>query len=324
MRAPLLALAAATACVLATARTADAAVTFTFDQDGPGVVNAPTPINGFNLSAGNALAKGGNAAVQNFLAGGPAAGNTFQLYVQVQVGNLVAPGGGVIPISPGQLTAVASITEVVTSASLATGVATFAIAPVQADPVGLALYAGPVANTANNLLGTGFITGAPILTARATQTPPGSLNQFTTINGTSVPFDQSPAPAPVWAAQQTVLGSGVSTVDFQVISTNPSFFPGASPAIIGLQLGNAGALTPFTAVNPSVSFTSPGGAVVAGVLGTINGNTQPGAGRVIGPDFQFQVSGTVTAVPEPSSVCLMGLGLAGLLVVARRKRTQVD
>jgi len=316
MRTPLLALAAAAACVLATARTADAAVVFNFDQDGPGVTNGSIPIVGLNLSAGNAAAIGGNSAVSTGV------GSTFQLYVQVQVGNLIAPNGGVIPIQPGQLTAVASITERVTSVS--GGTATFEVAPVQAANSGLRLYANNVANTADNFNGTGFITGNPILTANAIVSPQGSLNTFTS-NGGSVAFDQSPVPNAFWNSQRTVNGSGVSTVDFAVTSTDPAFFTGGpSPAIISLHLGNAGANVPFTAVNPSRQFTNPFTlATVTPDLGAINGNLNAGLGRV-GPDFQFQVSGTVTAVPEPTSVVLMGLGVAGLLVVARRKRTQVD
>jgi hypothetical protein len=319
MKAPLFALAAAAACALSSARTADAANTFQFNQAGTGAPG--TTIAGFNLSASNALAKGGNDAVN---VGG--VGSTFQLYVQGQIGNLIGPSGQVIAISPGQLTAVASITEVVTGINAATHVATFAVAPTQALGSGLALYANAT-QVANPSAGTGFITGGPILTATAITSPQGTLNNFQN-NGGTVPFDQSPTPVGNPATPNSVNGSGVSTIDFSVTGTNNAYFPIGGPALIALHLGNAGANTPFTLVNPSLSFTSPSGVTVIPNLGTVNGDAPVanGGGGLGGPDIQFQVSGSVsgiTAVPEPSSLCLMGLGLAGVFAVARRKAAKV-
>jgi len=323
MRTPLLALAAAAACVLSTARTANA-LPFQFNQLGTGAPG--TTITGFDLSASNALAQGGNTAVTNFATGGPAAGNTFQLYVQAKLSDLTGPGGTTFAITPGQLTLVASITEVVTGFDPVTHTATFAVAPVQAAGSGLNLYASNTPNLANPATGAGFITGAPILTAVAIPSVQGLLNNFQN-NGGAVPFNQSGSPT-ANPTPLSVNGSGVSTVNFSVLTTNPLYFPGGpSPAIIALHLGSAGANTPFTQVAPSAAFFGPNGVnPPAPNLGTVNGDAPValgGTGRG-GTDVQFQVSGGLAAVPEPTSVVLMGLGLLGVVSFARLRRPQID
>jgi len=59
-----------------------------FDPDGANNPNGTgslpaTTISGFDQAVGNALAVGGNAAIANFVAGGPAAGNQFAKAIRV-------------------------------------------------------------------------------------------------------------------------------------------------------------------------------------------------------------------------------------------------
>jgi len=61
------------------------------------------------------------------------------------------------------------------------------------------------------------------------------------------------------------------------------------------------------------------------VTSLVSGATQgaPGTNGVTGPDFAFAADAFVTPIPEPSSVCLMGLGVVGMLAYARKRSAQV-
>jgi hypothetical protein len=114
---------------------------------------------------------------------------------------------------------------------------------------------------------------------------------------------------------QSVVGSGGSTVDFMTTSSNAGYFP-TPIQVIGMHFVTSNAV-PFTALDPSRLFPGlgAGNTDITPALGAVNG--------VNGPDFQFSADAFVTAVPEPTSLCLTGLGLGGILVYLRRRRAQV-
>jgi hypothetical protein len=300
-------LAAAVACVVGTARTAEAA--YTFDAGG----NSYT-ITGFNQGTGDALAQGGVTAV----AGG--AGSTFQLYYEATA-TLANNGASLNPQPPGQITVIASITEVVTGVSGTT--ATFAVAANQSADSFLNMYYNAT-QTTNPYAGTGYTDGALILSAKPVASLQGDLNTFTNL-GSPTPFDQSPTAGtdtkwltsgPGGGPEQTDQGSGVYTVNFAVSSLSSSFFPAGNPALLSLHIFG-GTNDPFSGVAPSTTFYGyNGGSPTNNVttdIGTTNGSS--------GPDFMFQTNGTITPVPEPSSIALCGLGAIALAGCARRRRS---
>jgi len=324
-KAGLFGLAVAAACATSGGRTAKA--DFLFNPTGVGGAGGAVTASAFDPAVGNALAKGGNAAVTNFATGGPAAGNTFQLYYQATMGAVLGSNG--LPITNGplaglgttyQITVVASITEVVTSVAAGGTSATFSIAPVQAANSFLRMFENPTVVN-DNLAGTGFTAGTQILSATPIATPVGS-GAFTTVPGAIQLFDQHNADN--YAGKQSVVSTAgsASTIDFRVDSTNPAFFITPPPTIVGLEFVTT-AQTPFRPVDPSALFQGlgPAGANVIPVLGPING--APFTAAVSNTDFQFAADANVTPIPEPTSVCLMGLGLVGLVAYSRRKLARI-
>jgi len=303
-KAGLLGLAVLAASVVSTGGTAEASFAFN-----PGGVGPTVQVNSFIESAGNSLSKNSTAA----LAGGP--GSTFQLYFQAAITQLQLPGGQTQNLS-GTYTAVGSITEVVLPGTTPTN-ALFGLAAVQQPQSGLALYFTPANNATNPAAGTGFINGTPILTATPSPTFPSGSN-FTQTAGTQT-FNKSGSSD--FAGVQTINGFGVYAIGFNsnAASVNTSFFPGGAPSVIQVNLTNGGTSPVYVSVPPSTSFTSPFpmppgiGTTVTPVLGLLNGT---------GQDFEQQTSGFITPVPEPSSLCLTGLGLVGLLAFYRKRNAR--
>jgi len=300
-----------------------------FDPDGPGGTAAVT-INGFDPAPGNSLAKDSVTAINNVIAGGgtgaDVAANRFQLYYMATTSSLIGPSPANNPLTPAglnttyQITYVASITEFVKSASGPTGTATFGVSAVQAPNSILQIYSnGPAGGiVADNASGTGFTAGTLILTAAPVTTVAGSGN-FTTTGATQL-FDQHGADN--FGGKLSVVGQGSSTVDFNVTFANPAYFITPPPTVVALRF-NTSQSTPFLAIEPTGAVAGTGFPNPLGAPNPIIPNLG-GTNGVTGPDFQFVADAFVTPVPEPSSLCLMGLGLAGVVAVARRKRAQAD
>jgi hypothetical protein len=277
---------------------------FTFDPTGGG--GGITDVALIDQAPGNALAEGGVTAINNFLAG---AGSTnFTLHYQANLSamqfanttNAFSNGDG-----GNFFTFVAGFGETVVGASPFPGTASFAFDA--SNPVNFFnIYASNA--IADNLNGTGFINGTPILSAHVVAVP---TSNYQVTNDTPINLDQSPN-GDDWGGQKTVTGGGLSDITLVVDSVNSGYFPSLTPAsTITMSFFNNSQVDPFRQVDPSQCFNSTGadcsggtGIISLGTLGALNGGT-------VGPNFQFQADGTQSfAIPEPASLALMGLGLS--------------
>jgi PEP-CTERM motif len=314
-----------------------------FDPDGNNNPNGTgslpvVTISGFDQAVGNALGVQESAAIANFLAGGPAAGNQFDMYYQA---TLQGYSGGSPPPPTGinstfQLTFSLRVREVLTSfTNFGNGgsIATFAaVTPPggSSDPnYFLRMYYNGAATTAmsnGNLSGLTFQDGQVILDGSPTIKPVDSANFQVAANATgngpaTDTFDKNGVND--YPGINTVVGNGSMVLDFKVNAVDPNFFK-STPSQIEFHL-NSSLVVPFDTVDPSGKFRNKDsavsvGATVPGPLITPNIGTLNGGGS--GPDIQFQAdaNSSIVIIPEPSALSLAGLGLAGLLYKAWARR----
>ena len=261
---------------------------------------------------GNVLALGG-AGGGAILPVGTTVTDLYQANLNSLLGaannNLYSNGGG-----GNFFTVVAGFGEVVSPLSGgATNVFTFN----PADPTNFFKVYANTTGVGNDLTGGGFTSSTLILSGSITSVVSSvtatSVNLATGAIVANAPLDNFGAND--YPGVTTIQTTGGAQADALVSFVDPNYFPDLNTGVsflIALTQGNLG--TPYSQTNPSANFSSDG---------VTSGNTPNNIGAangITGPNFQFQAdTATAFTIPEPGSVALLGVTLAGIAVVARRR-----
>lgn len=307
--------------------------TISFDPDGGGAL-AARDIDSLDWAPGNAVGVGVTAASPQ--------DTTFQLFYQANLAVALDSNGQVAYVNntgaagtQDAFTLVLGFQETISSTTFNPGTNTgnlqFAFAPGGANF--FQIYANDVIGS--NLSGACFVCGTLVMSGSIL--PDGFVSNFSALaTPPTTPLDGAGG-SNNYPGVTTIAGTGSVTLTGSVASYDTAYFNGLGNSTIVFAFANANTNLPFLQADPSACFfatTSTGGLNPA--CGGTGGQTGVapfvGVGQVdpvngvSGPNIMFQADGnasfTTAAIPEPSALLLLGMGLLGSAAARKRQKNQ--